>query len=178
MKWVIYLKDSVAPRDCYSRTPSWPGPTLQPSPFGPLALEPAFHLSLSISLTSPVSRSNQESIALSQGTHTALTPVDTTKKVYYMAVISITAEQLRSQNGGRQAEESSEDSGGDRLRNSNSEQHVWLTRIPPLGSSVCNDNTHTDTVKWETKCVYVHQPKYIRIHIYRDMSTENSLPLF
>lgn len=55
---------------------------------------------------------------MSQGTHAALTPVDPTKKVYYTAVISITAEQLglqEAQNRGWQAEEISEGGGGDRL---------------------------------------------------------------
>lgn len=55
---------------------------------------------------------------MSQGTHAALTPVDTTKKVHYTAVISITAEQLglkKAPNGRRQAEEIGEGGGGDRL---------------------------------------------------------------
>jgi len=55
---------------------------------------------------------------MSQGNHLALTLVDTTKKVYYMVVISITAEQLgpeEARNGGRQAKESSENGGSDRL---------------------------------------------------------------
>lgn len=55
---------------------------------------------------------------MSQGTHAALTPVDTTKKVYYTAVISITAELLglrKEQNRARQAEEISDGGVGDRL---------------------------------------------------------------
>lgn len=56
----------------------------------------------------------------------ALTPVDLTKKVYYIAATLITAEKLgvlEVQDGGALAEENTEGA-ADRLCNSNSEQHV------------------------------------------------------
>ncbi len=139
-----------------------PGPTLQPWPFGPLALGPAFHLRPHLSnLSSEQAQSGINS-------HVTGNPrcFDTSghdKKVYYTAVISITAEQLglqEAQNGGRQAEEICEGGGGDRLWNSNSEQHVWLTCISPLGSGLCawQKTEHKDThaPKQADRGVYVH----------------------
>lgn len=74
-----------------------------------------------------MSRSNQESIALSEGTHAALTPVDQTKKSITQQLSRFTAEYLglqEVQNGGLQTGKKIKDGGGDRLCNSNSEQHV------------------------------------------------------
>lgn len=162
MKWVIYLKDSVAPRGCYWWTLSWPDPTLQPCPFGPLAPGLALHLSPHLSnLSSEQAPSGINSHV--RGNPRCFDTSGYDKKVYYTAVISITAEKLgleEAPNGGWQAEEISEGGGGDRLWNSNSEQHVWLTCISPLGSGLCawqrTEHTNTHAPKQTDQHVYVH----------------------
>lgn len=94
---------------------AWPHPSS--FAFGPLALVLAFHL------CSYLSNLSIEQAQSGINSHVTGNPqcFDTSgydKKVYYTAVISITAEQLgfgEAQNGGRQAEEISSGGVGDRL---------------------------------------------------------------
>lgn len=109
------FKGAIPARRDYSALPLWPIIPGTGLPSLPLPLQ-----------APPLSGTNQESIAMSQGPHAALTPVDTT--VYYRVPLSAlllsNVVLRRHRNGGRQAEEISEAGGGDTLRNFNSDQHV------------------------------------------------------
>lgn len=94
MKWVFSLKDSRSKGLLFkSSTVCRSGPTLQPSPFGTLALSLACHLCPYLSnLSSEQAQSGINSHVTGNPCYFDTSGYD--KKVYYTAVISITAEPL------------------------------------------------------------------------------------